>query len=81
MPDFLFRWIKAIILFLNTLLGNIPFIRYLKELVSGANKTPQIITLFPIAFFIAVAVVLWLIFVTRLFSPEKKKPLIIRNKK
>lgn len=71
MPEFLFQWLKAIIFFLTQVLGNIGFVRYLKDLVTDVKKPPGFISLFPIAFVIAVALVIWLLFVTRILGPKK----------
>ena len=71
MPEFLFQWLKAIIYLLNQLLGNVGFVRYLKDLVTDVKQPPAFISLFPIAFIIAVALVIWLLFVTRILGPKK----------
>lgn len=71
MPEFLFRWLKALIFFLNQFLGNVGFVRWLKELVTGVDKPPAFISLFPVAFVIAVGLVIWLLFVIRILSPRK----------
>ena len=71
MPEFLFQWLKAIIFFLNQLLGNVGFLKYLKEMVTGVDKPPAFISLFPVAFVIAVALVLWLLFVTKILGKPK----------
>lgn len=72
MPEFLFRWLKALIFFLNQFLGNVGFVKYLKDLVTGMDdKPPAFISLFPVAFVIAVALVIWLLFVTRILGPRK----------
>ncbi|HNQ78079.1 MAG TPA: hypothetical protein PK747_06435 [Acidobacteriota bacterium] len=73
MPEFLFRWLKALIFFLNQFLGNIGFVKWLKDMVTGVDKPPAFISLFPIAFVIAVGLVIWLLFVTRILGPRKPR--------
>lgn len=71
MPEFLFRWLKALIFFLNQFLGNVGFVKYLKDLVTRVDKPPAFISLFPVAFVIAVILVIWLLFVTRILGHRK----------
>jgi hypothetical protein len=72
MPEFLFEFLKAIIFFLNQFLGNIAFIKYLKDIVTNVKNPPGFVSFFPVAFIIAVILVIWLLFVTRFFGPKKK---------
>jgi NADH:ubiquinone oxidoreductase subunit 3 (subunit A) len=42
-------------------------------MVTGVDKPPAFISLFPIAFVIAVGLVIWLLFVTRILGPRKPR--------
>jgi hypothetical protein len=81
MPEFLYEWLKAIVYFLNLLLGNVGFVKYLKDIVANVKNPPAFVSFFPIAFFIAVILVIWLLFITRVFGSKKRGPVKVAKKR
>lgn len=80
MPEFLFRWIKMLIYYLNLLFGNIKIVKILKSFLNNMEQPNFIFYFLPMIVALLFAFVVVLILVTRLFRKQHKEAVWIKKR-